>query len=83
MPRVHEPKLHLFNYSRGKSLCGRQVERYGPQVTSDCLDVTCEVCQVERQRMVRQLQELHETLHPKVLVLVLEDAGVLVGASHS
>ena len=53
-----------------------EVERFDPLVTSDVLDVTCRTCQTEHTRIVRQLAEWAELLHPKALVDALELAGV-------
>ena len=41
--RDREPWLHLWNHHTGKSICGRQVDRFGPGVTTDISSATCNV----------------------------------------
>ena len=79
MPRYREPKRHAFNFSTGKAVCGRQVERIGPLVTSDVLAVTCQVCTVELYRWTRQVSDLVEAAGPKVFPSILSSAGVGTG----
>ena len=84
MPRHRDPKLHAFNFSTGKAVCGRQVEavcgrqveRSGTLVASDVLDVTCQVCTVELDRWARQVSDLVEAAGPKVFPSILSNAGV-------
>ena len=76
MPRHRDPKLHAFNFSTGKAVCGRQVERSGALVASDVLDVTCQVCAVELDRWTRQVSDLVEAAGPKVFPSILSNAGV-------
>ena len=41
--RDGELRLHLWNHHTGKSICGREVKRFGPGVTTDVFSVTCNV----------------------------------------
>ena len=71
-----EPRLHVFNHETGKAVCGRPVERFGPLVTSDVLDVTCLVCENEVRRWGRQVTALLHSVDRKVFLSILETAGV-------
>ena len=70
-----EPRLHLFNHHTGKSLCGRAVERYGPWVTTDTIDVNCGVCGTELRRITSAVSTMVDDLGGKVFRAILEDAG--------
>ena len=66
----------LWNHHTGKSLCGRQVDRLGPGVTTDVSSVTCNVCRTEIGRLTSYIEELVDGLGGRVFYGILEDAGV-------
>ena len=56
--RSREPRLHLWNHQTGKSICGRQVDRFGPGVTTDVSSVNCKACRTEIGRLTSYIEDL-------------------------
>ena len=76
MPNTRPKKHHLWNFDAGKTICGKDADRFGAQVTSDSCDVTCEMCRGELTRWTRQVAELAEKTGGNVFLGMLEDAGI-------
>ena len=74
--RAREQRLHLWNHHTGRSVCGRQVDRSGPGVTTDVSSVTCNVCRTEIGRLTSYIEEMADGLGGRVFHGILEEAGV-------
>ena len=56
--RSRELRLHLWNHHTGKSICGRQVDRFSLGVTTDVSSVTCKACRAEIGQLTSYIEDL-------------------------
>ncbi len=73
MPKTRENRLHLWNYKTGKAICGREVDRSGPLVTSDTAEATCQVCRTEVLRWTMQVGTVADAAGSDVFTQLIAD----------
>ena len=70
-------RRHAWNFTTGRTLCGRERELNRALVPGELRFVNCQVCQVALFRAQGNLQVLEEQLGKDMLIDVMVQAGVV------
>ncbi len=73
MPNTRPKKHHLWNFSTGLTVCGKDMGRFSARVTTNSHNVTCVMCHGELIRWSRQVPAISDKAGSQVFQGLLED----------